>query len=136
MRIKRVCTEDGQVYILRKVTRYSEGASLEDIENGDAYETAYIVDDAEGNNIWDTTDFENVRWFYTDCLDLSECWTLNIVDFSKPDTYSGGYEETVTYHWGYRDAMMEAKDFKGRHGTGYAIRIWSPHGNLIHEEIT
>lgn len=43
-------------YKLEIVTRIQECASWEDIENGDAYETAYIVTDVEtGEPILDTT---------------------------------------------------------------------------------
>ena len=48
-------------YKVETVTRIQEGASWEDIENGDAYETAYIVTDEDGEVIWDTTNYENVR---------------------------------------------------------------------------
>lgn len=48
-------------YKVETVTRIQEGASWEDIENGDAYETAYIVYDENGEIIWDTTNYENVK---------------------------------------------------------------------------
>lgn len=43
------------MYKVETETRIQEGASWEDIENGDAYETAYIVYDEEGDIIMDTT---------------------------------------------------------------------------------
>lgn len=50
-------------YKVETVTRIQEGASFEDIENGDAYETAYIVTNEYGEIIWDTTNYENVRQY-------------------------------------------------------------------------
>ena len=42
------------MYKLKTVTRIQEGASFEDIQNGDAYETAYLVIDETGDIIIDT----------------------------------------------------------------------------------
>lgn len=42
-------------YTVKTVTRIQEGASFEDILEGDAYETAYIVTDEDGEIIHDTT---------------------------------------------------------------------------------
>lgn len=46
------------MYRIYTQTRIQEGASWEDIENGDAYEVAYLVYDEEGELILDTTDEE------------------------------------------------------------------------------
>lgn len=49
------------MYKLKTVTRIQEGTSWEDIENGDAYETAYLVYDENGKIIVDTTDEDYAR---------------------------------------------------------------------------
>lgn len=43
-------------YRVETVTRIEEGASFEDILEGDAYEIAYLIYDETGEMIWDTTD--------------------------------------------------------------------------------
>ena len=52
-------------YTIETVTRIEEGASFEDILEGNAYETAYIVYDEEGEIVHDTTD-RNVAYSYLD----------------------------------------------------------------------
>lgn len=42
-------------YTIYTQDRIKEGASIEDIENGDGYETAYIVIDENGEIVMDTT---------------------------------------------------------------------------------
>lgn len=60
-------------YSLQTVTRFCEGASFEDIESGDAFETAYIVYDGEGEIVIDTTD-ENVALRYLNAADPDYFW--------------------------------------------------------------
>lgn len=43
-------------YTIDIVTRVCEGASWEDIQNGDGYEIAYLVKDENGEVVMDTTD--------------------------------------------------------------------------------
>lgn len=54
-------------YSVVSVTRVQEGASFEDIENGDAYETVYIVYDGIGEIIMETTKQE-IAYRYIDTI--------------------------------------------------------------------
>ena len=54
------------MYKLKTVTRIQEGASFEDIQNGDAYETAYLIIDETGNIIVDTTNEDVARSYLED----------------------------------------------------------------------
>lgn len=53
-------------YRIQTITRIQEGASMDDILNGDGYETAYIVSDADGDIIIDTTDEQLAKSYLED----------------------------------------------------------------------
>ena len=62
--MQKVMDAYGNYYFITTQTRIQEGASWEDIEDGNAYETAYLVFDDEGNNIWDTTCYTFVKPYF------------------------------------------------------------------------
>lgn len=53
-------------YTTKRILRAQEGASFEDIESGDAFETAYIVYAPDGSIVWDTTDYSVVSQYFSD----------------------------------------------------------------------
>lgn len=66
-------------YITDTVTRFQEGASMEDMLSGDAYETAYLVYSSDGELMWDTTNYDLVKKYFEN-------------DSIEPEEYEGDYE--------------------------------------------
>ena len=91
------------VYHCYKQTRIEEGASLKDIENDDAYETAYIVVDENGDTIWDTTNYEMVRAYFED--------PNNIVHDSKKTCEDSSGHFIIKYD--FKDYPSQKEEFFG-----------------------
>lgn len=51
------------MFIIKPRTRIEEGASWEDIQDGDCYETGYEICDSDGEIIYDFTDEDAKNWY-------------------------------------------------------------------------
>lgn len=51
------------MFTIKPRTRIQEGASWEDIQDGDCYETGYEISDSDGEIIYDFTDEDTKNWY-------------------------------------------------------------------------
>lgn len=64
------------MFTIKTRTRIQEGASLEDIQSGDCYETGYEICDSDGEIIYDFAD-EDTKNFYEELNRKEEENTMN-----------------------------------------------------------
>lgn len=64
------------MFAIKPHTRIQEGASWEDIQNGDCYETGYEICDSDGEIIFDFAD-EDTKNFYEELNRKEEGNTMN-----------------------------------------------------------
>ncbi len=67
------------MFTIKPRTRIQEGASWEDIQDGDCYETGYEICDSDGEIVYDFADEDTKNW-YEELNKKEEEDTMNIDD--------------------------------------------------------
>ena len=84
------------MFIIKPRTRIQEGASREDIQDGDCYETGYEICDENGEIIFDFAD-EYIKDYYEDLNRQEEKNTMNITNnlIDTADDIIDSFEELL-----------------------------------------
>lgn len=92
------------MFTIKPRTRIQEGASWEDIQNGDCYTTGYEISDSDGEIIYDFADEYTKNWYEelnkrenlnktaNDIIDIFE-ELLDRLDVTLPDEWRRGEED-------------------------------------------
>ena len=67
------------MFTIKPRTRIQEGASWEDVQNGDCYETGYEICDSDGEIIYDFAD-EDIKNYYEELNKKEEENTINTIN--------------------------------------------------------
>lgn len=106
------------MYTITPRTRIQEGASWEDIQNGDCYETGYEIFDSNGEIIYDFAD-EGTKNFYEELNRKEEGNTMNNTNnlIETADDIIDIFEELL-------DRLDITLPDKWRAGEGDEVRIF------------